>query len=141
MNFIKFSILKPVTTIVIVILILLFGFISINSLSYQLTPNVSKPEITVTTIWPSATPYDIESEIINEQEDVLKGVSGLKEIESNSYNSLGEISLEFELGTDINDAMLLVSNKLDEVSSYPDNVEKPIISASGSAASLLYGLS
>lgn len=137
MNFIKFSILKPVTTIVIVILILLFGFISINSLSYQLTPNVSKPEITVTTIWPSATPYDIESEIINEQEDVLKGVSGLKEIESNSYNSLGgEISLEFELGgTDINDAMLLVSNKLDEVSSYPDNVEKPIISASGSAAS------
>jgi len=135
MDFIKFSIQKPVTTIVIVILILLFGFISINSLSYQLTPNVSKPEITVTTIWPSATPYDIESEIINEQEDVLKGVTGLKDIESNSYNSMGEISLEFELGTDINDAMLLVSNKLDEVSSYPDNVEKPIISASGSASS------
>lgn len=135
MDFIKFSIVKPVTTVVIVILILLFGFISISNLSYQLTPNVSKPEITVTTIWPSASPYDIESEIINEQEDVLKGVSGLKEIESNAYNSMGEISLEFELGTDINDAMLLVSNKLDEVPSYPDNVEKPIISASGASAS------
>lgn len=135
MDFIKFSIVKPVTTIVIVILILLFGFISINKLSYQLTPNVNKPQITITTIWPSASPYDIESEIIDEQEDVLKGVSGLKEIESNAYNSMGEVSLEFELGTDINDAMLLVSNALDEVPSYPDNVEKPIISASGSSAS------
>jgi len=135
MDFIKFSIVKPVTTIVIVILILMFGFISMSKLSYQLTPNVNKPEITVTTIWPSASPYDIESEIIDEQEDVLKGVSGLKDIESNAYNSMGEISLEFELGTDINDAMLLVSNALDEVSSYPDNVEKPIISASGSSSS------
>ena len=135
MDFIRFSIVKPVTTVVIVILIMLFGFISINKLSYQLTPNVSKPEITIKTIWPSASPYDVESEIINEQEDVLKGVSGLKDIESNAYNSMGEISLEFELGTDINDAMLLVSNKLDEVPSYPDNVEKPIISASGASAS------
>jgi len=135
MDFIRFSIKKPVTTVVIVIMIILFGFISINKLSYQLTPNVSVPEITISTIWPSATPYDIESEIIDEQEDVLKGLSGLKGIESNSYNSMGEISLEFELGTDINDAMLLVSNKLDEVSSYPDNVQKPIISASGASAS------
>lgn len=135
MDFIKFSIKKPVTTIVIVLLIILFGFISISQLSYQLTPNVSKPEITISTMWPAATPYDIESEIIDEQEDALKGVSGLVSIESNSYNSLGEISLEFELGTDINDAMLLVSNKLDEVPSYPDNVQKPIISASGASAS------
>jgi len=135
MDIIKFSIEKPVTTIVVVILIILFGFISLFGLSYQLTPNVSKPQITVTTVWPSATPYDIESEVINEQEDVLKGVSGLVSIESNSYNSMGEISLEFELGTDINDAMLLVSNKLDEVPSYPDNVNKPIITASGANTS------
>lgn len=135
MNLIKFSILKPVTTVVIVILILLFGFISINQLSYQLTPNVNTPEITIRTTWPSASPYDIESEIIDEQEDVLKSVSGLKDMESTSYNGMGEISLEFELGTDINDAMLRVSNKLDEVSSYPDNVDKPVISASGASAS------
>lgn len=135
MDLIKFSIQKPVTTIVIVILIFLFGFISINRLSYQLTPNVSKPQITVRTIWPSASPYDVENEIINEQEDALKGVSGLTKMESTSYNGMGEISLEFELGTDINDAMLLVSNKMDEVPSYPDNVEKPIITASGASSS------
>jgi HAE1 family hydrophobic/amphiphilic exporter-1 len=135
MDIIKFSIQKPVTTVVIVILIMLFGFLSINKLAYQLTPNVNKPEITIRTVWPSASPYDVEREIIDEQEDALKGISGLKDIESTAYNGMAEVSLEFELGTDINDAMLLVSNKLDTVRSYPDNVEKPVINASGASSS------
>lgn len=134
MDYIKFSILKPVTTIVVVILIALFGFISIYNMSYQLTPTVSTPQITVTTIWPSASPYDVESEILDEQEKVLKGVKKLKSMESNAYNSMAEIVLEFEMGTDTDKAMLWVSNKMDEVGSYPENVEKPIVSSSGASA-------
>ena len=127
MDLIKFSIKIPVTIIVSVLIVVLFGFISLGNLPYQLTPNVSKPEIKITTVWPGATPYEIEREIIEEQEDALKSLNNLIEYESSSKDNMGEITLTFKLGTDIRVALQDVSNKLNEVSSYPDNVDEPII--------------
>ena len=135
MDPIRFSIEKPVSVIVGIILVVLFGWIGLTSLPYQLSPTVIEPEITVTTTWPGATPYEIEREIIEEQEEVLKGIPGLVEMESASYNSQGTITLKFSIGTDVDGALLRVSNKLDEVPSYPENVDKPIISATGAATS------
>ncbi len=135
MDFINFSIRNPVPVIVIVILVVLFGVIGLGTLPYQLSPTVTTPEISVTTVWTGATPYEVESEIIEEQEKVLKGIPGLTSLESQSYNNQGEISLEFKIGTNIEDALLRVSNKLNEVPSYPDNAEKPVISATGASAS------
>lgn len=127
MDLIKFSIKNPVTIIVSVLIVVLFGLISLGNLPYQLTPNVSKPEIKITTVWPGATPYEIEREIIEEQEDALKSLNNLAEFESSSSDNTGEITLTFKLGTDIRVALQDVSNKLNEVSSYPNNVEEPII--------------
>lgn len=133
MDFIKLSIEKPVTVLVGVILILLFGIIGLVRMPYQLTPDVTEPEITVTTRWPGATPYEVEREIIEEQEDVLKGVPGLLDMESSSFNNQGTITLRFKIGTHVDDALLRVSNKLNEVVAYPENVEKPVINATGAA--------
>ena len=135
MDLIKYSIKNPVSIIVGVILVILFGGIGYQRLPYQLTPDVIEPEITVTTLWPGATPYEIEREIIEEQEQVLKGVPGLLEMESSSFNNQGTLTLRFRVGTHVDDALLRVSNKLDEVPSYPENVEKPIINATGAATS------
>lgn len=135
MDIVKFSIEKPVTVIVAVILVVLFGIIGLMSMPYQLTPDVTEPEIAVTTMWTGATPYEIEREIIEEQEKVLKGIPGLVEMESSSFNSRGTVTLRFMIGTDIDEALLRVSNKLNEVPSYPQNVEKPVINATGAAAS------
>ena len=135
MNAVKFSIEKPVTVIVAVILVILFGLIGLSRMPYQLSPTVIEPEITVTTIWAGATPYEVEREIIEEQEKVLKGVPGLVEMESASFNSQGTVTLRFSIGTDVDTALLRVSNKLDEVPSYPENVDKPIITATGAATS------
>lgn len=135
MNAIKFSIEKPVTVIVGVILVILFGLIGLSRMPYQLSPTVIEPEITVTTSWSGATPYEVEREIIEEQEKVLKGIPGLTEMESASFNSQGTVTLRFNIGTDVDDALLRVSNKLDEVPSYPENVDKPIITATGAATS------
>ncbi|MBP7769865.1 MAG: efflux RND transporter permease subunit [Aliarcobacter sp.] len=127
MDLIKFSIKNPVTIIVSVLIVVLFGFISLGNLPYQLTPNVAKPEIKITTVWAGATPYEVEREIIEEQEDALKSLNNLIEYESSSKDNMGEITLTFKLGTDIRVALQDVSNKLNEVSSYPNNVEEPII--------------
>ena len=135
MDAVKFSIEKPVTVIVGVILVILFGLIGLFRMPYQLSPTVIEPEITVTTTWSGATPYEVEREIIEEQEKVLKGIPGLVEMESASFNSQGTVTLKFSIGTDSDDALLRVSNKLDEVPSYPENVDKPVITATGAATS------
>jgi HAE1 family hydrophobic/amphiphilic exporter-1 len=135
MNIIRFSIEKPVSVIVGILLLVLFGWIGLQRMPYQLSPTVIEAEITVTTFWPGATPYEIEREIIEEQEKVLKGIPNLAEMESSSFNSQGTVTLKFSIGTDVNNALLRVSNKLDEVAAYPENVEKPVISATGAATS------
>jgi hydrophobic/amphiphilic exporter-1 (mainly G- bacteria), HAE1 family len=127
MDLIKFSIKNPVTIIVSVLIVVLFGFISLDKLPYQLTPSVTKPEIKITTLWPGATPYEIEREIIEDQEDALKSLNNLLEYESSSKDNMGEITLTFSLDTDIRAALQDVSNKLNEVSSYPADAEEPII--------------
>jgi HAE1 family hydrophobic/amphiphilic exporter-1 len=135
MDPVKFSINDPVKVIVGVIVILLFGFIGLYRMPYQLSPSLEIPQITVTTVWTGATPYEIEREIIEEQEKAFKGIPNLDEMESSSWNSIGSVTLKFKLGSDIDDALLRVSNKLNEVKSYPQNVEKPVINATGAATS------
>lgn len=130
MNLIDTSIKQPVSTFAAVILVMLFGIIGLNRLPVQLTPDVEAPKISVRTTWPGASPYEIEKEIIEEQEEALKSVPDLKVMESSSYNNYGTISLTFKVGHNLNDAMVQVSNKLNEVSSYPENAKKPVASTS-----------
>jgi HAE1 family hydrophobic/amphiphilic exporter-1 len=135
MDVVQFSIKNPVTVIVGVILIVLFGLIGLFTMPYQLSPDVTEPEITITTTWLGATPYEIERDVIEEQEKVLKGIPGLIEMESTSSNGMGTITLRFTIGTNVDDALLRVSNKMNEVPSYPENVDRPVISATGAATS------
>ncbi|MBT3175489.1 MAG: efflux RND transporter permease subunit [Desulfobacula sp.] len=135
MNIIRFFVHKPVTVAVGVILLVMFGLIGFQKLAIQLTPDVETPLITVNTAWYGATPYEIEKEIIEKQEKVLKGLQGLSKMESSSYNGLGAITLSFKIGTNLDDALLRVSNKMSEVGNYPENVTRPTIESSGANSS------
>jgi HAE1 family hydrophobic/amphiphilic exporter-1 len=109
-----------------------------SKLPVQLTPDVDQPEISVQTIWLGATPYEIEKDIIERQEDKLKSVRGLIEMESSSYNSFGEILLTFGVGTNLDDALLRVSNKLEEVTGYPQNAERPTLDSGGRSSPVIW---
>ena len=135
MDLIKVSIQRPVTILSIIIMLVMFGMISLQRIPYQLSPSVVEPEITVTTTWRGATPYEIEREIIEEQENTLKGLPNLVEMESTSRNNQGSITLKFKVGTNADDVLLRVSIKLKEVPSDPSAVDKPVVTASGAAAS------
>lgn len=132
MDPIRFSIQNPATVLVGVILAFLFGAIGLLRMPYQLSPTVTEPEITVATAWTGATPYEVERDIIEEQEKVLKGIPGLIEMESSSETGRGQVTLRFAVGTDVDNALLRVSNKMNEVPTYPQTADKPIISATGS---------
>ncbi|BCS87930.1 efflux RND transporter permease subunit [Pseudodesulfovibrio sediminis] len=135
MDIIGTAIRKPVAVLVGVILVAMFGLVALFSLPYQLSPNVTEPVISVTTTWSGATPYEMERDVVEEQEKVLKGIPGLTQMESANYNARSELTLKFEIGTEIDNALLRVSNKLDEVPEYPDDVDRPIISATGASTS------
>ena len=129
MNVIQFAIRYPVTTVVGVILVVLFGFVSLTRLPIQLTPDVSEPEITIDTQWQGASPKEVEREIVDKQEEQIKGVEGLEKMfGESSYNS-AKIILRFPAGTNTDTALLRVSNRLNQVKEYPDEVDEPVISS------------
>ncbi|MCP5141228.1 MAG: efflux RND transporter permease subunit [Gammaproteobacteria bacterium] len=135
MNLLRLSIERPVGTYAGVILVLLFGVLGLLQLPVQLTPDVEAPTLTVTTQWLGASPYEIEKEIVERQEEVLRSVTGLMKMESSSFNGFAEVVLTFAVGDNLDAAMGRVSNKLNEVRRYPENALRPVISTSGAESS------
>ena len=133
MGIIRFAINNPVKVTVGVILLMLFGLLSVFHIPIQLIPNVDEPRITVSTFWEGASPQEIEREIVERQEEKLKGVSDLKKMTSTSTESSATIVLDFFVGTDKNVALRDVSDKLRQVSGYPADVEEPTVQAADSA--------
>lgn len=130
MSLIKSSIRFPVTVIVAVLIISIGGYMALKRVPIQLTPEVQRPIITVSTSWQGASPEEIEKEIIVQQEDYLKSVEGILEMSSESQDGVGTITLEFPAGTDISQAVVKVTNKLNEVPSYPENADRPVVTSS-----------
>ncbi len=137
MKLTDYSIRNPVTVIVGVLLLVLFGVIGLNRIPVQLTPDVEKPTITVRTTWSGGSPVEVEREIVEEQEEKLKSVEGLSEMTSESRDGQGEVTMEFRLGTDTDAALLKVSNRLQQVPVYPDEAKKPVLIPAGEQRSAM----
>ncbi len=137
MNVIQSAIRYPVTTAVGVLFVVLFGVVSLLRLPIQLTPDVTKEEITVDTRWHGASSHEIEREIIDEQEEQLKGVQGLERMFSESSFGSGKIILRFPAGTDLDASLLLVSNRLNQVKEYPEETDEPVLSSADTAGSAI----
>ncbi|MEM9460476.1 MAG: efflux RND transporter permease subunit [Myxococcota bacterium] len=124
---------RPVTVFVGVVLVVMFGALSVVGLPIQLTPDISVPTMTITTAWPGASPREIEAEIIEEQEDALKAVPGLVKMQSEARPNRAQLTLEFEVGTDLDEALVRVNNRLTQVPDYPAAAREPVISAASNA--------
>jgi HAE1 family hydrophobic/amphiphilic exporter-1 len=89
---------------------------------------VARPEITVSTVWTGASPEEVEREIVQRQEDELKGVEGVLEMDSESRDSEGRIVLTFQPGTNMDTALVKVTNRLNQVRDLPLEAERPVVS-------------
>lgn len=119
--------------IVACILVVIFGTISMFRLPIQMTPEIERPEISIRTPWRASAPNEIESEIIEPQEDVLRSVPGLLRMSSTSSFGSGSIQLEFAIDTDMNRALIEVMNRLNQVPRYPVDANEPVISVGGNS--------
>lgn len=132
MNLIRLSIERPTAILAGVIILVVFGFVALKSIPIQLIPDVRKPLLTVTTAWPGASPVEVEREIVNRQEENLKGLEGVTQMTSRSLPGRAEVYLEYALGTDMNRALLLVANRLDQIGNYPNEAREAVLRSSGS---------
>ena len=131
MNIISGSIQRPIAVISAVLMVIIFGLIALQRIPIQLAPDVNKPVITIRTIWPGGSPFEIEREILNRQEDVLKGLEGLKRMVGRAQDGRARITLEFNVAQNMDKALLLVANRLDRVNGYPDEADEPTLRTSG----------
>lgn len=127
MHLITAFINNPVKVAVGVLLLVLFGVLAVFDMPVELTPKVEKQWLSVSTLWPGAGPEEIEREIIYEQERQLNAIPGMKEIESSSSNSRGRVMMNFDVSTDMNEALVKVNSRLQQVTQYPQTALEPTI--------------
>ena len=125
MNLIRYSIERPIAVVSAVTLILIFGGLALSTIPIQLAPNIAQPTIHIRTAWRGAAPEEVEREIVNKQEEVLRGLPGLKTLVSTSQEGSAYIRLCFPIGHNMERALLLVASRLDRVSSYPREAKAP----------------
>ncbi|RCS56010.1 AcrB/AcrD/AcrF family protein [Bremerella cremea] len=130
---INFFLNNPVKVAVGVLLVALFGTVALYQMPMQLTPEVQTPTITIETSWPGASPQEIEREIVVEQEEQLKSVEGIRKMTSESTDSRATITLEFLVGTNMEEALLKVNSRLAQVPDYPEDADQPVISTANSS--------
>ncbi len=131
MNPIRSAIDRPMAVLAVVLMAVMFGVLALTRIPIQLTPDVRKPVIEVQTRWAGAAPVEVEREIINPQEDELRGLEGLETMISRAQTGRARINLEFAIGTNMDRALLLVANRLDRVTGYPLEADEPTLDTSG----------
>ena len=140
MNLTRAACKNPAATFVLVSLILLFGLLAFYKLPIQLLPDLDRPQIFINNGWRAAAPQEMEATIIEPQENTLRNVPGVVEIQSNVGQGYGSISLTFEVGQDMQRAMLDVINALNQAPPRPREAAEPQInvgSGRGNVASIL----
>ncbi len=123
----KAGLSNPVAVAVGCILLVIFGLLSLTRLPVQMTPNVDRPSISISTSWRAAAPEEVESEILEPQEDQLRDVPGLQRMTATASQGSGSINLEFDVNADINRALIEVINRLNQVPRYPADVSEPTV--------------
>jgi multidrug efflux pump subunit AcrB len=120
---------NPVAVIVAVLLVVLFGVIALLRMPVQMIPNVERPRIEIATTWRAAAPEEVEAEIVEPQEDALRGLPGLELMESSASRGRGSITLTFDVNSSLERSLIEVMNRLNRVPSYPVDVDQPIVYA------------
>ena len=125
-----------------VALVALFGLTSIASLPIQLLPTIEEPQISVANFWRAAAPEEMEANIVEPQENVLRNTPGMTSLNSFIGRGTGFVNLTFAVGTDIQTAKLDVINNLTQAPPRPGDALEPQVNVGGGgqtpgAASLL----
>ena len=131
MKLTKSALTSPAAVAVGVSLILLVGMLSLFKLPVQLFPDIERPRIAIQTFWRAASPKEIESEIIEPQEQVLRGIPGLKSMNAFANRGAAFINLEFGVDTNMEQTLIEVISRMTRVANLPRDARPPRIMLGG----------
>ena len=124
----KFSVKKPYTVLVAVVLVIVLGIVSFTKMTSDLLPNISFPYVLVMTTYPGASPETVEMVVTKPVESSMATVSNIEEISSISSENYSMVILQFAQSADMNAVSLEIRENLDQIKSYwDDSVGNPII--------------
>ena len=123
----KFAITRPITTLMIFLSLIFFGYISFKNMTVTLFPKIDFPIVSVKTMYYGADPKTVESKVTEKIEEALSSVAGLDKLNSSSNENVSVVTLVFDMEVDINEATNDVRDKISALSLGSD-VEKPIVS-------------
>ncbi|WDE10204.1 efflux RND transporter permease subunit [Thalassomonas haliotis] len=122
---------SPAAVAVAVALILLLGILSLFKLPVQLFPDIERPRISIQTFWRAASPQEIESQVIEPQEQVLRGIPGLRAMNAFANRGASFINLEFGVETDMDQTLIEVISRMTRVENLPRDATPPRIMLGG----------
>jgi multidrug efflux pump subunit AcrB len=142
MGFIKYSLKSPLTVMVCVIVLVVMGVYSLFSLPVQLVPDMDKAQIFIRTDWPGASPYEVESELLEPQERVLRGIPELEKFDAVARTGSGWITLHFKSHANMQSAMLAVLSRMNRMEALPVEASPPMVfpGGTGDAGTSLFTL-
>lgn len=128
MSIYKSAVNKPITTILIFVGVIIMGLYSLIQLPIDQFPEIEIPSVTVMTSYPGANGTEVETNVSKVLENSLNSVDGLKEIYSTSKDNLSLVTLEFEWGANLDEALNDVRSSIDLVyDALPDGASRPMI--------------
>jgi multidrug efflux pump subunit AcrB len=128
MNITRISIERPTIAIVIFSLLIILGMMSYRFLNYELVPEFNPPVITVTTVYPGASPREVENSVSKPVEDALSSLENIETITSTSMESFSLVKLEMKAGTDIKNTLREADRKINGIlGELPSQAQKPTL--------------
>lgn len=129
MKIAEVSIKRPSLVIVLLALLIIGGLFSYSQLSYELIPKFEVKVVTVVTIYPGASPAEVENTVSRKIEDAVSSLENIKKIEAKSYESLSTVIIQFNDQADVDYALNDAQRKIDAIrSDLPDDIEEPSLS-------------
>jgi len=129
MKLAEVSIKRPSLVIVMLALLIIGGLFSYSQLNYELIPKFEVKVVTVSTIYPGASPSEVESTVSRKIEDAISSLEGIKKIQSKSYESLSVVIIQFNNEADVDFALNEAQRKINAIrSDLPDDIEEPSLS-------------
>ncbi|MCH8862427.1 MAG: efflux RND transporter permease subunit [Proteobacteria bacterium] len=131
MNLTERSLANPAAAAVVAAIVLLLGLVTLSRLPIQLFPDIDQPEISIQTSWRAASPREVEAELVEPLEEVLRGTPGVEVMRAFANRGGAFINLTFGIETDMNAAMLEVISRLNRLPPMPADSDPPRITLGG----------
>ena len=118
---------NPIAANLLMILVMVSGFYGLSEIRKEVFPTFPSEQILVVVPYPGSTPTEVEEGVVVKVEEAIQGLPGIEEIASEAREGSAVITIDLVAGSDIDDVMGKIKTRLDGISSFPAEVESPVI--------------